>query len=92
MKINKEMKLTFITVIGIIVLAYIGVGIYSFIFEQDKLAIDRYNFEQLEKAKPILESLPVNAPKFYSLKEFNEQYKADIKPIKNCFSVSNFNN
>lgn len=99
MKINKEMKLPWkqtikksvIWIVILILWIYIVVWLYSFIFEQDKLAIDRYNFEQLEKAKPILESIPENAKKFYTLKEFNEQYRADIKPIDNCYYISNSN-
>ncbi len=51
--------------------------------------IDMYNFQQLEKAKPILESIPTDAKKFYTLKDFNDQYKADIKPIDNCYLVNN---
>lgn len=53
--------------------------------------VDMYNFRQLEKAKPILESIPENAWKFYTLEEFNEKYNANINPIKNCYYVSNNN-
>jgi len=53
--------------------------------------VDYYNFKQLEKAKIILEKIPENAEKFYTLKEFNEKYNANIKPIKNCYDVSNYN-
>jgi hypothetical protein len=90
MKINKEMKLTAITLIITVVFIYTSIWLYSFIFEQDKLAIDRYNFEQLEKAKPILENMP-KLNSFYWLKEFNEKLKANIQPIENCYFVANFN-
>ena len=53
--------------------------------------IDNYNFGQLEKAKIILEQVPRNASKFYSLKEFNARYNGSIKPIKNCYFISNQN-
>lgn len=59
--------------------------------EQDNIKIDEYNFTQLEKAKSILENTPTNTKKFYSLREFNEQYKADIQPMKNCYYVSSNN-
>ena len=87
----KKIRKYTLYLLGVIAWIYICVWLYSFIFEQDKLAIDRYNFAQLEKAKPILESIPTNARKFYTLKEFNEQYKADIKQMKNCYYVSNDN-
>jgi hypothetical protein len=50
-----------------------------------------YNFRQLEKTKPILESISKDANHFYTLKEFNELYNSSIKPIKNCYYVSNSN-
>ncbi len=53
--------------------------------------IDMYNFKQLEKAKPYLETIDKNTKKFYSLKEFNVIYSAWIKPIRNCYDVSNYN-
>jgi hypothetical protein len=87
----KDKKKILISVVWAIAILYITVWIYSFIFEQNKLAIDRYNFEQLEKAKPILERISKNDKDFDSLKKFNEQYKADIKPIENCYYVSNYN-
>jgi len=55
------------------------------------LYVDIYNFWQLNKAKPYLETIDKNTKKFYNLKEFNEIYSAWIKPIKNCYSV-NMNN
>lgn len=75
----------------LLILSFILVALYSFIFEKDKIAIDKYNFEQLEKVKPILESIPVNDKKFYSLKEFNQKYNSDIKTIKNCYYISTYN-
>ena len=75
----------------LLILSFILVAIYSFVFEKDKIVIDRYNFEQLEKAKPILESIPETDKNFYSLKEFNEIYNAWIKSIKNCYYVRNYN-
>ena len=92
MKLNKKriQKISFY-LIWIIIWIYVLVWLYSFIFEQDKMAIDRYNFEQLEKAKPILDNISKNGKNFDSLKEFNERYKVDIKPIKNCYYVSSYN-
>lgn len=81
----------FIWFLLLLILSFILVAIYSFTFEKDKIAIDRYNFEQLEKAKPILESIPETDERFYSLKEFNQKYNANIKSIKNCYDISNDN-
>ena len=53
--------------------------------------IDNYNFKQLEKAKPILETIWESDERFFSLNEFNERYNTDIQPIKNCYYVSNYN-
>ncbi len=81
----------FIWFLLLLILSFILVAIYSFTFEKDKIAIDRYNFEQLEKSKPILESIPETDKNFYSLKEFNQKYSADIQPIKNCYYIRNYN-
>jgi len=60
--------------------------------ELENQKIDEYNFEQLEKVKVILKDLNRNDKKFSSLSEFNKIYKVDIKPIKNCYILSNINN
>jgi hypothetical protein len=61
------------------------------IWQSYALYIDIYNFKQLEKAKPILESINKDDKKFYSLEEFNNKYNINIKPIRNCYYVSNDN-
>lgn len=55
--------------------------------------IDMYNFWQLEKAKPILETIKKseNNQWFGLLKNFNFLYKSNISPIYNCYYVSNSN-
>lgn len=53
--------------------------------EQDKIKIDEYNFEQLEKVKAILDPLDKDSYNFNNLKEFNEKFNQNIKPIKNCY-------
>ena len=97
-KIKENIKKIFKIIIKIVIwlfllliLSFILIAIYSFTFEKDKMAIDRYNFEQLEKAKPILESIPETDKRFYSLKEFNQEYNTWIKPIKNCYYISTYN-
>ena len=70
--------------IGVILL----IGI---IFEWYPMYVDMYNFRQLEKAKPILESIPEDAYKFNTLKDFNERYDANIQPIKNCYYIGSSN-
>lgn len=87
----KFIKRVLIFIILFYIIIFLWILIYSFVFEKDKIAIDRYNFEQLEKAKPILESIPETDERFYSLKEFNQKYNADIKSIKNCYYVINYN-
>lgn len=74
-----------------ILILYVWVFIYSIVFEQDKLAIDWYNFGQLEKAKPSLEKISKKSNQIDGLKEFNERYKTNIKPIKNCYYISSYN-
>lgn len=61
------------------------------IFEIINIHTDIYNFWQLEKAKVILDKIPKDDYKFFTLKKLNEKYKADIHPIKNCYYVSNDN-
>lgn len=61
------------------------------IWQSYAVYIDMYNFKQLGKAKPILENIPKDAETFYNLKQFNEIYHANIKPIKNCYLVNNYN-
>lgn len=77
---NKKVKYSLI-VLWVLFLIWQSYAVY----------IDMYNFKQLEKAKPILESIPKDAETFYNLKQFNEIYNANIKPIKNCYSVNNYN-
>lgn len=59
--------------------------------EEEKIKIDEYNFEQLEKAKPFLEKLPKDINKLFTIKEFNEIFYTDIAPVKNCYYISNYN-
>lgn len=74
----------------LIVATYWLVGIYSFVFEQDKIAIDRYNFEQLNKSKQTLDKVKTS-DRFDNLKEFNNLYGTGIKPIKNCYYLTGNN-
>jgi len=83
---NKTKKI--LTILLIILLSPIFIYL---LVDWKNLYVDMYNFRQLEKAKPILESLWENDKHFYSLKEFNEIYNINIKPIKNCYSISNDN-
>ncbi|MDD2907317.1 MAG: hypothetical protein PHH98_01640 [Candidatus Gracilibacteria bacterium] len=87
----KLIKKIILILLGLFILSFILIAIYSFTYEKDKIAIDKYNFEQLKKAKPILESIPETDKKFYNLKQFNQKYNATIQPINNCYSISNDN-
>ena len=74
----------------IILIILLPIFIYLLI-DWKNLYVDIYNFWQLNKAKPILESIDKDTKKFYSLKEFNEIYNTDIEPIKNCYDITSFN-
>lgn len=66
--------------------------LYSYIFEKEKLEIDRYNFEQLEKVKEIINNdKNFNNIEFYDLYKFNLVYNTTIKPIKNCYYITTTN-
>lgn len=62
------------------------------LIEVENLEIDEYNFEQLEKVKNILDWLDKNSYSFENLKDFNEEFNQNIKPIQNCYLLSNWNN
>ena len=56
--------------------------------------VDIYNFRQLEKAKPYLETIIPKSKYSYNIKEFNENYSIygiNIKPIKNCYYIDTYN-
>ncbi len=74
-----------------IILLWTAVIIYSFIFEKDKIAKDKYNFEQLEKVKDFFVNKNMDTLRFDSLRDFNSQYSLNIKPINNCYYFSSFN-
>ncbi len=59
--------------------------------EEEKIAIDEYNFNQLEKVKTILDKLDKNSYKFDNIKEFSKKFNQEIKPIKNCYFLSDRN-
>lgn len=56
-------------------------------YEQEAIQIDEYNFSQLEKVKQILKEVPIEEYDFRNIEEFNEQFNADITPIKNCYYI-----
>ncbi len=91
MKINSKYIINILKLIMFILIIYVSVIIYSLIFEQDKLAIDNYNFEQLEKVKMTLKDVQREQYNFVDLKEFNNKYWLQIKPIKNCFYIVSTN-
>lgn len=61
------------------------------LIESYNIFIDFYNFSQLKKAKPILESLTWDVKTFYGVNDFNKIYDAWINPIKNCYAINNNN-
>ena len=62
-------------------------SIYSIIYEQDKIAIDRYNFKQYEKLKSFVDSNYNKELEITDLWRLVYKYKLDIRPIKNCYYI-----
>ncbi len=91
MKLNniQQMLILFLWII-LVILSWVLYAIDEH-SEEAKQKIDEYNFEQLEKAKIILEKIQKDVNKFHTLKSFNEIYNAWIEPIKNCYYISNVN-
>lgn len=89
-KLKKIVIKSFMIMLILIVAIYWLVGIYSLIFEQDKIAVDRYNFEELSKSKQTLDKVKTS-DRFDNLNEFNNLYGINIKPIKNCYYLSDNN-
>ncbi|MDD5213349.1 MAG: hypothetical protein PHG82_02915 [Candidatus Gracilibacteria bacterium] len=85
--IKRKLCILFILIISLYGLVFI----YSLIFEQEKMSVDRYNFEQLEEVKNTLNKLDKNSYTFDNVKEFNNKYNKNIKPIKNCYFLSDRN-
>ncbi|MDD5213347.1 MAG: hypothetical protein PHG82_02905 [Candidatus Gracilibacteria bacterium] len=83
-KISKKVKI----IVNIILLILFSLFI---LWQSYGLFIDIYNFKQLEKVNIILKYLKISDKPFYNLKIFNEIYKSDIKPINNCYYISNYN-
>ena len=61
------------------------------IFEWKNIYVDRYNFQQLEKAKKVVENLKWEQKLYRArgLKDFNYQFDTDIKPLdkRYCYDV-----
>lgn len=74
-----------------IVLLYSSLYLYSSVYEPEKMDMDRYNFNQLNQIKPILKRLDMWSIWFRYIWDFNKIYHANIKPIKNCYYISDEN-
>jgi len=59
--------------------------------EKEKIKIDEYNFEQLEKVKEILDPLDKDSYSFDNIWDFNKLYNSNIEPIKNCYYIKDRN-
>jgi hypothetical protein len=81
-----KIKKNIIWILLFIIVLYLWVFLYSYIFEKDKIAIDRYNFEQLEKVKKSLDNEKTDY-RFRNLRDFNNKYNLNIQPIKNCYYI-----
>lgn len=90
-KICKILIKLLVWFLWLLILSFILVSIYSFTYEKDKIAVDKYNFEQLEKAKTIIENDKYYNIIFRNIRQFNSIYNSDIKPIKNCYYLSKYN-
>ncbi len=85
-KKNKKEKLIILLLLWLI-LSSIFLLKNQFVYKQElkNISIDEYNFWQLEKVKKILSKW---WDWFYDLESFNEKFNADIKPINNCYFIS----
>ncbi|MDP2103818.1 MAG: hypothetical protein Q8K26_02765, partial [Candidatus Gracilibacteria bacterium] len=76
---------TMILILGVLIgkygYNYFKYGMIVSTEELENRRMDEYNFGELEKAKQILDNIGKNDKKFFTLKEFNEIYSANIKPI-----------
>lgn len=84
-KLNK--KLIYVIVYLNILIA-IWLILYNYQKEQENIKIDEYNFEQFKKIWNILDKLDKKSYSFNNLKEFNQRFNQDIKPMKNCYFLS----
>ena len=88
---KKNHKIILASIILMIVILFWGKIIHNTYMispeEKEKIAIDKYNFEQLKKVKEVLKDIPEEEMKFTNLKELNKKYDIEIEPIKNCYYV-----
>ena len=61
--------------------------------EQENIKIDEYNFQQLEKIKPILDDLVLSWKKIPNswIEKFNNKFSQKIQPKKNCYYIWTYN-
>lgn len=78
MKINKNFKRTLLWIAWVFIVVQLFFTI-----------VDIYNFSQLKKAIPILEELPEETEKFYTVNKFNDLTNFNLKPIYKCYYISN---
>ena len=83
------MKTIYKVLIAILILVLIWE--YYYFVERKAIEIDRYNFQQLEKAKKVIENIPENKKTYRvrNLKQLNSKFKADIEPLdkRYCYDV-----
>jgi len=80
---NKKVKKISWMLILILLWLFIIIEIYT-------TYVDMYNFRQLDKVKFILKDLKRDDKQFFYLKDFNEIYNINLKPIKNCYYLRNY--
>ncbi|MCT4616667.1 MAG: hypothetical protein N4A38_00480 [Candidatus Gracilibacteria bacterium] len=92
---QKNIKMLLFIIPTLIILGLVFIYGYNYYLtnkeEQEKIKIDEYNFEQLEKVKSVLNSLDKNSYSFDNIGDFNKQFNINIEPIKNCYYLSNKN-
>lgn len=88
MKLNSKLWIT--VMIACVVVWFLFYLIYDYHKEYESLAIDQYNFSQLEKIKLLLDTKNT-VTSFNTLQEFNTKYNVDIKPVRNCYYASSSN-
>ncbi len=83
------MKTIYKVIIAILILVLIWE--YYYFVERKAIEIDRYNFQQLEKAKKVVKNLKWEQKLYRArgLKDFNYQFDTDIEPLdkRYCYYV-----
>jgi hypothetical protein len=88
---NKNIFKVITWLLLVVILTITWILWYSLIFEKESIKIDEYNFNQLESVDKIIMNDQKYDYVFKNLWDFNKIYNSNIKPIKNCYYINNYN-